>query len=84
MTRKKTVSDQLPMIEKAVVSMDEAEFLNLMESLFRDQDAVGLILILDELTDDAIKSWRQTKDSTVDEITEARDGHLLPAIHRLG
>lgn len=84
MPRKQKISTPKPVIEETVVSMDEATFFNLMESLFRDQDAVGLILMLDELTNDAITSWRQTKDSTVDEITEARDVHLLPVLYRLG
>jgi len=84
MPKRRVSPSHKPVIDETIVSISETDFFGLIEALFRDDDAVGLILLLDRLASDAISSWRQTKGGTVDEITATRDTRLLPAIHKLG
>lgn len=73
-----------PIIDETVVRTDEGDFPALIESMFRDEDAVGLILVLDALTSEVLSSWRQTEGGTIEQITTIRDTRLLPTIHKLG
>ena len=84
MPKKRASSSHKPVIDETIVNMNGSDFSYLVEALFREDDAVGLILLLDGLASDAILSWRQTKGGTVEEITAIRDTRLLPAIHNLG
>lgn len=84
MPKRRVSPSHKPVIDETIVSIGETDFFGLIEALFRDDDAVGLILLLDRLVSDAISSWRQTKGGTVDEITAIRDTRLLPTIHKLG
>lgn len=73
-----------PVIDEAILHIGDPNFDSLIEAMFRDQDTVGLILLLDALAGPAILSWGGTEDRTVEEVAEARDAYLAPAVKRLG
>ena len=84
MPKKRANPSHKPVIDKTIVNMNGADFSRLLEALFREDDTVGLILLLDRLASDAILSWRQTKGGSLEEITAIRDTRLIPAIYKLG
>ena len=83
MPKKSASVSHKPAIDETIVNMNESDFFSLVEALFRDDDSVGLILLVDRLANYAIWSWRQTKGSTVEEVTAIRDTRLLPTIYKL-
>lgn len=84
MPKKQVTPSNKPGIDETVLSINVSDFPSLVETLFRDDDTVGLILLLERLATDTISLWQRTKGSTAADTAEISDSHLLPAICKIG